>query len=124
MEILSTVRYMPRVTSLRNGTCNNVDYMVLLLGTKGPMRAKDVHAAFAAWRGRPLSRSGQFNPINTLLQLEYGRVSHSFSDLSRLLFAPFYGFGNAPCTLWYRVSRGVYALNANGMARLAAVLAN
>lgn len=124
MDILSTVRYVPRVTSLRNGTCSNVDYMVLLLGTKGPMRAKDIHAAFAAWRGRPLSPSRQFNPINTLLQPEFKRVSRSFSDLSHLIFNPGYMFGTAPCTLWYRVSRGVYALNANGMARLAAVRAS
>lgn len=124
MEILSTVRYVPRRTSLSTGTCSSVDYTVLLLGVRGPMRAKEIHAAHAAWHGRPLARNGQFNPINQHLQPEFKRVSRGYMDTSVLLFAPGYAFGNAPCTLWYRVSRGVYALNVNGMARMAAIMAS
>jgi len=116
---INQLQYAPRVTRVSLGKCSSVDFVVLLLARAGEqgMAVKDIYAAYCAWRGGVLGRNGQDSRITYFFAREYGHISVSWLDTRHSLGNPGYLFGNHRTTLWYRVSRGVYALNVNGRAR-------
>ncbi len=108
-----------RRTDVKAGFCSNVDFVVLTLAARGPTRAKDLYAALASWRPEkgPLRPNGQAGWATHLFNREYSYVACSASepDVRR----PGYTKGSCSKPLWYRVSRGVYALNQAGWLRAA-----
>lgn len=111
MVNLTGLVYRPRVTRLAQGQCSTVDYVVLLLGNAGTLTYSQIHSAVATWRGLTLSH-GTCLRITHLTDASYCYISASYLDTAT--FAP---FGTRRHGLWYRVSRGVYALNAVGRER-------
>jgi hypothetical protein len=122
MVNLASLTYRPRVTNLALGTCSTVDFVVLLLAEHGSLPVRSIYARLAAWRGGFLSPNGQYTPATHLFSGEFFYVSRSETDLAPAFSNPGYKFGTNKTTLWYRVSHGVYALNANGLARLARII--
>lgn len=101
-----------RRSSLSSGVVNNIDFVILMLA-HGPCKLSAIKAATRAWRG--------IFPYQ-LFSAEYNYISNSAADVTSAIRAPFYAFGTNHTTYWYRVKRGVYALNINGVRRLARLL--
>lgn len=132
MVNLSSLTYRPRVTNLAAGTCSTVDFVVLLLGRAGShgMPLSAIYIALSAFRNKPLNLNKQVGCCNHLFNRVYGYVSQA-RDPNVLWRQFFYRFSGpvksapqapAACFLRahvYRVRAGVYALNANGLARYA-----
>jgi len=122
MVNLAGLAYRPRTTNLTQGFCSAVDFVVLLLGTSGPMRLSAIYAALSSFRGVPLNANGQVGRCNHLFNRIYGYVS--FASNPNVPWPVFFcRAGTTSTSLWYRVSPGVYALNANGLARFRRLVA-
>lgn len=103
-----------RKSSLSSGVVSNIDFVLLQLAS-GPQPLKVLRQAFRSWRG--------VYPCQ-LFSREYNFISKSATDLSSAISGPCYSFGTNRTTYWYKVRRGVYSLNQNGMRRLANLLAS
>lgn len=124
MVNLAALTYNPRTSNLKLGLCSTVHFMVLLLGQAGTggLTHSQVHKALAAFRNKPINKGGQVGCCNHLTNRIYGYVSFAFNPtVPWPVF--FYRFGTNTRSLWYRPSHGVYALNANGQALYAQLLA-
>lgn len=118
-----SLTYRPRATAVSQGIVGTVAFVVLLLGAAGPagMQLSAIYRALSAFRGVPLNRNGQVGCCNHLFNRVYGYVSVAHNPAVPWGF--FYRFGTTQRSLWYRTSRGVYALNANGVQLYASLLA-
>jgi len=108
-----------RVTSLKAGTCNNVDFLVLYLAYHGTSKAGVVGKAHSLWRGKPSSWRYLSRYV---FSRQFGYVSHDFFNGRSAIRPPCYGFGSQHGTLIHNPGWGLYALNANGCFRLARIM--
>jgi hypothetical protein len=115
---LSTLTHN-RTTNLAQGKCNNIDFVIMFLGSNGPTQVTWIYSALAKFRNGFTSHNGQYGKCTYLFAREYGFISKSATDCEISLGNPGYAFGTNRTTYWYRVKRGVYALNENGLRRLA-----
>lgn len=119
MPIDPTSLKYSRVTDLKAGTCNHIDFMVLYLAFHGPTRASELDRAHSAWLGKaPTYRYFAC----AIFGAQFGYISKSFTNLSSAIRPPCYGFGTNKKTLFHKPTRGVYAINARGVDRLGAIL--
>lgn len=106
---METIYNYGRRTSFSKHIVNDIDLVVLLLAS-GPLTLKHIKRVL-------MSRREVCSP-HYLFSGEYNFVSKSFDDVTSVIQSPFYSFGSNSTPLWYRVKRGVYALNLNGYKRL------
>jgi hypothetical protein len=110
-----------RRTSVKAGTLNHLDFVVLYLATHGPSKASSIDRAHAAWLGTPATyRYFAWFVFN----LAYCYVSLGFTSLQPAILPPCYGFGSQSGTFIFKPRRGVYALNAQGITRLQHILSS
>jgi len=117
-----------RKTDLSSGQVSLVDFVVLYLGENGPTRRIELERAIDKFRGWVPKKFGTetrpqaHTTASHLFSREYGHISKGFEDLESDIGNPNYGFGTMQTTLWFGNAKGVYALNANGMARYAKIV--
>jgi hypothetical protein len=111
-----------RTTNLALGKCSTTNFLVLYLGLRGPTGVGELYAALAAWRSLPYNAHGVPGKVNWLFNRVQGPISYAFNPSVRWPSSFFSGSHGEK--LIYRVSRGVYALNSNGVSRYLKLLAS
>lgn len=131
-EELETLSH-DRKTDLSSRKISLVDFVVKYLGDNGPTKRVELERAIDDYRGWKPSiddtpkqfvskRPVAHHRAHHLFSREFGHVSRGFDDLTSDMKNPMTGFGTMKTTLWFGDKKGVYTLNANGMARYAKIV--
>jgi len=102
-----------RTTSLRNNTCNNIDFIIFYLNNHSASERNRIERALHCWR--PTTKRVTFA---SYFSAQYGFISKSYGDTRSAIRNPGYKAGTNKTTYWWQPARGIYALNKNGRARL------
>jgi len=101
-----------RVTDIKNGKCNNIDLFIMALG-EGPAKTSDLVDLFRSFRRFDQKRAT--SNTRAILNTSKGFISKSYTNTKQFPISS--NTSRYAKAYVYRVSRGVYALNKNGVKR-------